>query len=144
MINYSFVCQTGHEFSVHFNNANSCEKQLQQNIVQCPYCNDNQVQKLLSAPNVQAKKNSKKNTSNVASEPDDKEIRAMWKKLYAHIKTEFDNVGEDFADEARKIHYGKTKQRKIYGKADYQEVQALNEEGVKILPLPMMEENKKH
>ncbi len=144
MINYSFCCGAGHEFSVYFKNGDSCDKQLKKGLVECPYCGDSKVQKLLSAPNVAAKNNSKKVVKDFSTEPTDKELRAAWKKLYSHIKNDFDNVGDEFPDEARKIHYGEAEHRNIYGKADYKEVKALHKEGVKILPLPMIDEKKKN
>jgi hypothetical protein len=53
-----------------------------------------------------------------------------------HVEKNYDYVGERFPEEARKIHYGETEERRIYGEASGEEVKALIEEGVEVAPLP--------
>ncbi len=62
--------------------------------------------------------------------------QAMMAKLRQHVENNFENVGDRFPEEARRIHYGETEQRDIYGEASPDEARELVEEGVEIAPLP--------
>lgn len=65
-------------------------------------------------------------------------LQAAMRQLRKTIETEFKNVGADFAEEARKIHYGESEQENIYGTCSKQETEELIEEGIEILPLPLL------
>lgn len=64
------------------------------------------------------------------------EVRAFVRALNAHVKQNFEDLGDGFADEARAIHYGEAQERGIYGNATGDEIEELVEEGIEILPLP--------
>ena len=64
------------------------------------------------------------------------ELMQFMGKLRTEVEKSFDNVGDKFAEEARKIHYGDAEDRGIYGQADPQEVVELLDEGIDLLPLP--------
>ena len=53
-----------------------------------------------------------------------------------------ENVGDRFADEARKMHYGEADHRSIYGEADLAEARALLEEGIEVHPLPVVPDDR--
>jgi hypothetical protein len=72
----------------------------------------------------------------------DTEFRAKLKELRDHIKANADNVGEQFPEQARKMHYGEIEHRPIYGDASPTEAKALIEEGVDVLPLPVLPEDR--
>ena len=72
----------------------------------------------------------------------DSEFRAKLKELRDHIKANADNVGEQFPEQARKMHYGEIEHRPIYGDASPTEAKALIEEGVDVLPLPVLPEDR--
>ena len=72
----------------------------------------------------------------------DTEFRAKLKELRDHIKANADNVGEQFPEQARKMHYGEIEHRPIYGDASPKEAKALIEEGVDVLPLPVLPEDR--
>ncbi len=61
---------------------------------------------------------------------------AMWRKVFAYIRNNTEDVGAAFPEEARKIHYGETAVRNIRGQASAQDVAALNDEGIEVLPIP--------
>ena len=69
----------------------------------------------------------------------DPALAAAWMAIAKRIIANTDDVGDKFAEEARKIHYGETKERSIRGKASADETQALLEEGIAVLPLLMPE-----
>ena len=70
--------------------------------------------------------------------PQEHEFRAKLKELRAHLTKNADNVGQNFPEEARKMHYGETKHRSIYGEAAPADAKALAEEGIEFYPLPIL------
>jgi hypothetical protein len=67
----------------------------------------------------------------------DAAMQAAWMKMVRHVMANTDDVGERFAEEARRIHYGETQERNIRGQASAEETEALLEEGISVLPLPV-------
>lgn len=72
--------------------------------------------------------------------PPDGELRALLRKVREHVMANADYVGKDFADLARKMHQGDEEHRPIYGEATREEVEALKEDEVEVLPLPVLPE----
>jgi hypothetical protein len=64
-------------------------------------------------------------------------MQAAWMQMVRHVMANTEDVGEKFAEEARKIHYGETEDRNIRGQASREETEALLEEGIAVLPLPV-------
>ncbi len=69
--------------------------------------------------------------------PPEAALQAAWMKAVAQVMAQTEDVGERFAEEARRIHYGEADERGIRGQATREETQALLEEGVAVLPLPV-------
>jgi hypothetical protein len=67
----------------------------------------------------------------------DASLQAEWMKMVRHVMANTEDVGERFAEEARRIHYGETEDRSIRGQASREETEALVEEGIAVLPLPI-------
>ena len=72
----------------------------------------------------------------------ERELRAKIRELRDHIVKNADNVGERFPNEARKMHYGEIDHRPIYGEASPNEAKALIEEGVEVMPLPTLPDDR--
>jgi hypothetical protein len=136
VIQYSLVCENGHQFDAWFKSAAAYDAQHAGNVVTCPLCDSHVVDKALMAPAV-SRANSEK-VSLSAGHPEQAKIREMLKKVRQKVETEADYVGDKFAEEARKIHYGEVDQRGIYGEASREEVTGLLEEGVEFMPLPTL------
>ena len=133
MIRYTLVCDKNHDFEGWFPGIEACDKQLAAGLVSCPDCNSKKVRKALMAPAIATKKKddgADKRQLVMAAQ------QAMMTKLRQHVENNFENVGDRFPEEARRIHYGETEQRDIYGEASPDEARELVEEGVKIAPLP--------
>lgn len=133
MIRYVLVCKAGHEFEGWFPGIDACDKQLDKGLVECPDCGSKKVQKALMAPAVASKKDSgeaKKLSMAMA------EQQAKLAALREHVETNFEHVGDQFPEEARRIHYGETERRDIYGEASLEEAKELVEEGVELAPVP--------
>lgn len=134
MIQYSLHCENGHQFDAWFKSAAAYDEQRQRGIVFCPVCDSRNVDKALMAPAV-SRANSEKVALSIGH-PEHVKIREALKALRDKVTSEADYVGEKFAEEARKIHFGEVDPRGIYGEASRDEVAALIEDGVDFMPLP--------
>lgn len=139
MILYDLVCQREHRFESWFRNSNVVEKLIKTGEVACPTCGTKKVQKALQAPRI-AK--SSEETRPARTQPDgeltsamDKATEAL-KELRQVIEKNFEHVGERFSEEARRIHYGESPARGIYGDASKEQTQALRDEGIEVYALP--------
>jgi hypothetical protein len=138
VIHYSLVCDSDHKFDAWFRNAEAYDTQKARGIVTCPVCSSQTVEKAMMAPMI-ARSSSEKVAFSIGH-PQHAELRAMMRALRDKVVKEAENVGDRFAEEARKIHYKEVEERGIYGEATRDEVSALLEEGVDIMPLPNLPE----
>ena len=129
-------CSNSHSFEGWFASEDDFQAQLGRGLVECPLCGDSAVSKMLSAPRLNLGASSPETRRDVASVPEPA-LQAAWMKMVRHVMANTDDVGERFAEEARRIHYGETEERGIRGQASAQETEALLEEGIGVLPLPM-------
>jgi len=140
MIKYSLACEQAHEFESWFPSSEAFETQRQRGFVTCPVCNSPKVDKQIMAPSIartdkgpQAQPEA--HPMAVLSEKE-RQIRAALHALREHVIRNAEDVGKDFVEEARKMHYGEAEERSIYGEADLEEARALLEEGIDVLPIP--------
>ena len=137
MIVFNLICDDCRfSFEGWFDNTSAFNTQKKRKLISCPNCESTNVKKTLTAPNVGKKSNSKilKNKQTIASNI---------KKIKKIVEENFDYVGDQFADEAKKIKYGETKDRPIYGEATIEQTKELIEEDISITPLPF-QSNKKN
>jgi hypothetical protein len=135
MIRYALICERDHEFDGWFSSSDGYEVQAAAGEVACPQCRSTRVSKALMAPNV-AKGAAKGSESTPANEMAERMSMVML-ALKQHVEENCDYVGDTFAEEARRIHYGETDHRDIYGEATLDEARELIEEGVTVAPLPV-------
>ena len=133
-------CEHQHVFEGWFASEADFLSQLERGLVQCPLCGSATINKRLSAPrlNLGAARNEPQTSNELAvAKPTDTEpsLTAAWLALAKRILANTDDVGDKFAEEARKIHYGESTERSIRGKASVDETQALIEEGIAVMPL---------
>ena len=139
MISFNLTCSKGHEFDGWFPNSDQFEEQIKKKQVSCPYCGDNVVAKSIMAPAVAAKSKSKsksKSKDKGSDKLEPKEMRKMLTQVREHVEKNFDDVGDQFPEEARSIYYGESEARDIYGNATDTEAEQLAEEGVPVGRLP--------
>ncbi len=130
MIIFNLNClNCSFSFEGWFENTKDYNKQIKQGLVCCPSCNSIQIKKGLMAPNVAKKSNTKISKRN-------KSIASNVKMLKKIIEKEFDYVGDKFTEEAKKIKYGETVERPIYGEASIDQTKELLDEDIDVLPLP--------
>ena len=131
-------CPARHQFEGWFASEDDFQGQLARGLVECPICGDTAVTKKLSAPrlNLGAAQPQAQGKQAVMTAPDAK-LQAAWLKMVRHVMANTEDVGERFAEEARKIQYGETEERGIRGQATPEQTQSLLEEGIGVLPLPI-------
>lgn len=136
MIRFGLVCAQGHEFEGWFRNGESFERQAESGDLSCPVCGDTGVQKAVMAPAV-----ARSRAEVMPADPRKAAMAHMMqmaRKVQEHVEKNFDNVGERFPEEARKMHYGDAEHRDIYGKASKEEAKSLRDEGISISQLPQL------
>jgi hypothetical protein len=166
MIRYALNCDRGHVFESWFQNSAAYDKQAKRSLVTCPVCGSAKIEKAIMAPRVsasaandeiaaprlpappqapssqalapQAKAPAAANTSVAMISPPEQELRQKLKEIRDHITKNANYVGTRFPEEARKIHYGETEHRSIYGEASPDEAKELFEEGIEFHPLPIL------
>ena len=138
MIKFALRCARDHEFEGWFASGAEFDKQAKRKLIECPACGDAGVEKAIMAPAVVSSRGASGSQQVVATAPEGgaPEFEELTAKLRAHVEKNFDYVGENFPEEARKIHYGEAEERGIYGEASGPQVKALAEEGVKVAALP--------
>ena len=130
MIVYNLRCKNSHEFEGWFNDSAAFDAQAKAGRVTCPICDTKKVEKAIMAPAVAG---ARKPT---VTDDEAKKMRQFMTGLRKYVQENADYVGPKFAEEARKIHYGETEERHIYGEATLKEAKDLLEEGVDVAPLP--------
>jgi hypothetical protein len=131
VIAYNLRCHRGHEFEGWFQSIAAYDAQSCGGELACPTCNSPKVEKAVMAPAVAGTKRTAR-----AKQAEVKQLRQFATGLRKYVQEHADYVGPNFAEEARKIHYGETTDRPIYGEATHKEAKELVEEGVDVAPLP--------
>jgi len=132
-------CAHGHAFEGWFGSDQDFEQQLGRGLVECPMCGDTAIVKGLSAPrlNLGAGRESSAETQPVAAGPAADTPEGRWMRAVREVLARTEDVGERFAEEARRMHYGETEERGIRGQATREQTEALLEEGIAVMPLPI-------
>ena len=154
MIRYALRCERGHAFESWFQSSAAYESQRKRKLVTCPVCDSAKVEKAIMAPQITRKGRGKSAQPDAAPAtqaaepaqlmmaPQERELLAKLRELRDHVTKNADNVGTKFPEEARKMHYGDIEHRAIYGEASADEARSLIEEGVEVLPLPVLPEDR--
>ena len=151
MILYDLRCSQDHTFEAWFKDSSTYDQQAKRGDVECPICSDTSVEKAIMAPRLSSatrKKGivhdgpvprtgpGKERASEVA-----REFLDAVGKIQKHVEENCEDVGDNFADEARAIHYGDAEERGIYGEATETEVENLVEEDIPVSRIPFKKRN---
>jgi hypothetical protein len=171
MIRYALVCDQNHEFESWFANSAAYDKQVKRDLVTCPVCGSAKVEKALMTPRLArspapSRKEAPEEPSLQKKEtpapqpaeaapgaapspapvammtPQEQELRRKLRELREHLVRNAENVGSRFPEEARKMHYGETEHRSIYGVASAEDAEALHEEGIPFSALPVLPDDR--
>ena len=135
MILYRLVCAKGHRFEAWFRDGATYDRQSAAGDIACPFCGSHRVSKAPMAPNLATGKGRDEAAEARAREVAEQILRTV-SRLREHVERHCEYVGERFAEEARRIHYGETEARDIYGEATDQEARELDEEGIEFYRIP--------
>lgn len=129
-------CAHDHRFEGWFDSEDDFQSQHDRGLVECPMCADKAVTRLPSAPRL--------NVSNLREPaptrvPDDEEgqRQSKWMRAVRHLMDNTEDVGDRFPEEARRIHYGEVQERGIRGQASREDADALREEGIEVVAVPV-------
>lgn len=141
----NLLCANGHPFEGWFANEADYQNQHARGLLTCPLCNDSHIAKALTAPRLNLKagkslpavpRDGDAGVAAVSAQGDvQRELLRAWLGISRALMDSSEDVGQRFAEEARKMHYGEAEGRSIRGKATSQEFHELLDEGVEVLPL---------
>lgn len=154
---FDLGCEAGHAFEGWFGSEGDYDSQRERGLLECPLCGSRQVQRRLSAPRLNLKTAGRREAPEpavpvtepaaaganavMAPSPEARATVALmqeaWMRAVRHVMSNTEDVGERFADEARRIHYGESPERGIRGQTTGEERAALQEEGIEVMPLPL-------
>ena len=152
---FDLQCSARHSFEGWFGSEADFVGQLARQLIQCPVCGDSQLEKMPSAPRLNLGRNQTPQTESadapapalasptpaneVALASPQTEATQTLLRLAKAMLEQTQDVGSQFAEEARKIHYGESQARAIRGQATLQQTRELLEEGVQIIPFVLPE-----
>ena len=136
MIKYNLICKCGETFESWFLSSSEFDSLCKKKLIKCIYCESSHVKKSVMAPNLPRKSNkiSKKNKL-------EKNIKKQLLNFRKYIEKNCKNVGDNFAREARSIHYEKKNSQGIYGKTTTEEASELIEEGIEVVTVPWVDKS---
>jgi len=138
MVVYDLICGEEHAFEGWFKSSLDFQTQQTKGLLSCPVCESKMIKKLPTASYISTKKD--RRPVDIGEQQAKQKLASALKDF---IVKNTDDVGADFVEEAKKIHYGEVGARNIRGVANKEEVAALLEEGVDILSLPVVLNEKK-
>ena len=159
-------CSRQHSFEGWFGSEDDFQRQLARGLIECPLCADKGIQKMPSAPRLNFGSHQARDselaihgqtlscastafasTNNLVAHSDPIEkgkpnsispaAQAAFLSAMRHIVATTEDVGQRFAEEARRMHYGEVQARSIRGQSSAREAVELLEEGIEVMPLPM-------
>ena len=151
MIRYALVCDNAHGFESWFRDGSAYDDQIGRGLIACPVCGSDKIGKAMMAPGLARRDRVGARIEPAAGSepepvalmsPEQVEMRTKIRELRAMLTQNSDYVGEKFADEARKMHFGEIDHRAIHGEANREEVRALLDDGVEVVPIPGLPEER--
>ncbi|MEO8279602.1 MAG: DUF1178 family protein [Ideonella sp.] len=152
---FNLRCSLNHRFEGWFSSEDDYVGQIERGLLVCPICGNQSIDRLPSAPRIQASKGrlapsetaskslDQAASSNSQEAPDNAHphrelaMQSMWLQAVRHVMANTDDVGDRFPEEARRIHYGEIDDRPIRGRASKDEAEALRDEGIEVMSLPL-------
>ena len=138
LIVYKLKCSNSHEFDGWFKSMDSFEEQMSGKMIFCPVCGDSALVKVLTS--TRSIKSTRSSSVESGSDTKNRMAYALMKKISQDVRKNFENVGERFPQEARKIHYGETPARNIYGTTSREQENALKDEGIEFFKFPAVKD----
>jgi hypothetical protein len=129
-------CANGHGFEGWFSSEDDFLSQNGRGLIDCPLCADRVITRLPTAPRLNLS-GARAPAAAPPAAPQAADLQAAWLHGVRKLMASTEDVGQRFAEEARRIHYGETAQRGIRGQATPEEREALSEEGIETVAIPV-------
>ncbi len=136
MILFDLDCENKHQFEAWFPSSIKYDEQRKKKLINCPFCNSSNIKKALMAPNLNVSSKGKDSKDVILQNKNKKSLEVNIKKIKKLIEKNTEDVGKNFAEEARKIHYGEKDSRSIRGETTKKEAKDLLEEGIPCVGMP--------
>lgn len=131
-------CEHDHRFEGWFGGDDDFRSQVERRLVECPLCGAKDITRLPTAPRLNVSGRRETALATTADAADPKATgQARWIHAVREMLEQTEDVGERFPEEARRIHYGETAERGIRGRATREEAEALREEGIEVVSIPV-------
>ena len=132
-------CENDHRFEGWFGSDDDYVSQTERQLVECPMCGAKDITRLPTAPRLNVSGLREVAVAPAASDASEVVTtgQAQWLHAVRKLMAQTEDVGECFPEEARRIHYGETAERGIRGKATREEADALREEGIEVVSVPL-------
>jgi hypothetical protein len=141
---FNLACEHEHRFEGWFGSAEDYDAQLARGLIECPVCASKAIRKLPAAPRLNLSGAADRPPAaaraaepGTGGAPDPRAVQALFMKMARALVENTEDVGERFADEARKIHYREAPERGIRGVASPEEARELAEEGIEVFSFPL-------
>ncbi|MDA7846430.1 DUF1178 family protein [Amylibacter sp.] len=132
MIHYNLKCNNDHAFSSWFDSLDAFDKLEKTKMLSCPSCGSDNIKRAMMSPQVSPSRTKQTFSLTKPASEIEKKISDARKK----IEAESEDVGKNFATEARAMHVGDSPVRSIYGEAKIKDAKSLIEDGIPVIPLP--------
>lgn len=138
MIIFDLACTQDHQFEGWFKSQQDYDCQLSRGFIACPYCNSLEVRRIPSAVHLAKPANEPAKLADTSTIETQAGLLTAYRQLASMMISNCEDVGKDFSDEARKIHYRAVPERSIRGEASASDYEALREEGIEVFRLPVV------
>ena len=130
-------CGQHHAYEGWFASEEDFLSQKERGVVACPLCGDTQVERMPTAPRLNVSRHAAVETPMPAQARTEMTLQSQWLRAVRQVMSTTEDVGDRFPEEARRIHYGEVEERGIRGKASKEDADALREEGIEVMALPL-------
>lgn len=128
-------CADDHGFEGWFGSEGDFAAQQTSGSIACPLCGSKAIDRLPSAPRIQVSRHAAPTAEPAQRMP--MTLQSQWLRAVRHVMESTEDVGDRFAEEARRIHYGEVEERGIRGQASREDAEALRDEGIEVMALPV-------
>ena len=133
-------CARQHVFEGWFASEADFASQLERSLIACPLCSDTHPVRMPSAPRINVARSEapgERPSGPPGNVPAEMTLQSQWLRAVRQVMSQTEDVGERFPEEARRIHYGEVAERGIRGRASAEDAEALREEGIEVVALPL-------
>lgn len=145
---FNLCCDQEHGFEGWFSSQDDYERQLEQGMIQCPLCGSDAIRRTPSAPRLnlstagkpaEAARPAADENRQMMAQPTSVQMQKLWAQMARLVQANTEDVGDRFAEEARRIHYNEAPERGIRGVATAEEAAELADEGIEVMAFPVPE-----